>query len=60
MKYKKAWELSLEAKKEWAEMMCDNNGNFKMRDDECCEFEDKYVGCQWYKICRVESELVRR
>jgi hypothetical protein len=51
-------ELALETKNEWAKLMCDNDGKFKMRDDECCEYEDKDCGCLWYKICRKEYELL--
>jgi hypothetical protein len=40
---------------EWANMMCPSNGKFKMRDDECCEYEDKDCGCQWYNTCRASA-----
>lgn len=57
-KYARSWTVAIEAKNEWAKLMCNNDGKFKMRDDECCEYEDKDCGCQWYKICRQEAELL--
>jgi|WetSurMetagenome_2_1015567.scaffolds.fasta_scaffold1054268_1 hypothetical protein len=57
--YTKLGKLALLVYQEYANMMCDNNGEYLERSDGCCLCEDKDIGCQWHDFCKLKNAMVK-